>query len=83
MSAELEHTRLNGEKIQEESLRDLALQLHELGAVKFGNFQLKSGVQSPVYFDLRVIVSKPLLLVRTLADIVCGDIIAIAILFSG
>ena len=31
--------------------------LHEVGAVKFGRFTLKNRVQSPVYLDLRMMVS--------------------------
>jgi uridine monophosphate synthetase len=38
---------------------NLALVLHDLGAIQFGNFTLQSGVQSPVYVDLRLLVSNP------------------------
>ncbi len=37
----------------------LALALHDLGAIRFGSFTLQSGVQSPVYVDLRLLVTKP------------------------
>lgn len=62
---------------------ELALALFEIQAVKFGSFTLKSGAQSPIYLDLRQIISSPSLLKeisemmwkktqRLTFDLVCG-----------
>lgn len=49
-------------------LEQCALDLHRIGVIKFGSFTLKSGMQSPIYFDLRVIVSYPKIM-ETVADL--------------
>src|SRR3990172_5475982 len=53
----------------------LAERLFHLGAVQFGDFTLKSGSWSPVYLDLRLLVSDPLLLAeaaRAYAGLLAG-----------
>lgn len=37
--------------------------LHDVGGLKFGDFTMKSGKRSPIYVDLRVIISHPKLMV--------------------
>ena len=52
-----------------EELMDLAVKLFETNAVKFGDFEMKTGMQSPIYFDLRVIISHPDVMV---SETCCG-----------
>jgi orotidine 5'-phosphate decarboxylase subfamily 1/orotate phosphoribosyltransferase len=53
--------------------KELVLSLEEIGAIKFGEFTLKSGLKSPFYFDLRDMISQPELLEAT-ADLLIEKI---------
>ena len=52
--------------MMESELKELIILLHQINAIKFEQVTLKTGVVSPVYVDLRVLVSYPKILVSSL-----------------
>lgn len=57
----------SGDGVLPRDLAMLADQILEAGCVRFGTFTLKSGAESPIYFDLRLLASHPELLGRVAA----------------
>ncbi|WP_341655872.1 orotidine-5'-phosphate decarboxylase [Blattabacterium cuenoti] len=49
------------------------LEIYNLGIIKFGNFTLKSGMNSPIYIDFRPIASRPDLLIK-LSDLLLHEV---------
>jgi orotate phosphoribosyltransferase len=58
---------------KEDKKKELALDLHEIGALKFGEFTFKSGITSPMYLDLRLFISYPKLL-KKVAKLYAGQL---------
>lgn len=56
---------------QSPTIEPLTLALHSLGAVQFGQFTLRSGLRSPIYIDLRLLVSDPVVM-RMVAQAYAG-----------
>jgi len=53
----------------ENKLKKCVLALHDLGAIKFGSFTLKSKMVTPIYVDLRMTIASPQLL-KDMGDLI-------------
>lgn len=51
-------------------IEDIILKLHDVDAVKLGEYKLKSGMMTPIYIDLRVLVAYPALMNQVMARVV-------------
>lgn len=51
-------------------LKELAISLFEIDTFKFGEFVTKVGLKTPIYFDLRVLVSHPKIMVSFIISII-------------
>lgn len=51
-------------------IEDIILKLHDVDAVKLGEYKLKSGMMTPIYIDLRVLVAYPALMNQVTARVV-------------
>ncbi|XP_030562108.1 uridine 5'-monophosphate synthase [Drosophila novamexicana] len=56
-----------------DEMKALAVKLFQINAFKFGDYKMKVGINSPVYFDLRVIVSYPDVM-QTVSDLLVAHI---------
>ena len=45
-------------------IEDIVLRLHDIGSFRFGSFKLSNGMITPIYVDLRLVISHPVLMVR-------------------
>ena len=59
----------------------IATDLFDIGCVKFGQFKLKSGLMSPIYIDLRLLVTHPSVL-RKVAQAMAAKIAASGLKFD-
>jgi len=61
--------------------QSIACDLFDIGCVKFGQFKLKSGLLSPIYIDLRLLVTHPQVL-RRVAQAMSRKLTESALLFD-
>lgn len=43
-------------------VEDIILRLHDIGSFRFGSFKLSNGMITPIYVDLRLVISHPVLM---------------------